>query len=525
MRSILTFCVTWLFLVLAACQSLNPAQSLSPMPSPTELPSGGDGWTEITSGVVQHAGGGGGRLFVFGNGNGSSWPLQNSTVAASDALVPMATHLGRWGSDQQTVQLANGDLLLSWNGYSQLDDAEFKKSEWWSKWPVDGQELDDLLKNYPGVTATPNADAPTKQNRNGVRPAEVLQRYSANEDKWIAQTALDSALVGGSKADGTIARSLCAQSVPFDKGFDRPELYADPWGVDNANPSKQRLFVAVRCRRNDDGDDSEQLFTSNDSGAIWNDSGVRLPGAMTSVTATPSGRVFLLQAVGNAMEMYYSDDHGKTVGTGFDIATPGLPPSALEGEIAGVGMPWMAPTPIAAVGPSAVLAVYPSVENVAVNRQAIQRQVAVVVLVSVPLTQDPKPVIAPVIIIRAAAADGSVILPSLITDTRAVDNPTSMLYWLETTGIPKTPGVDPTTLVARYAMFGGAGNFPGPTQLLSGSTGFQTTTVQHYGFGDYMRGTFYYDDELKTRNFVAVWPQQKADGKVKPFARIITFAD
>jgi len=227
-------------------------------------------------------------------------------------------------------------------------------------------------------------------------------------------------------------------------------------------------------------------------------------------------------------EVFYSDDHGKTLAPaskdGFDITTAGLPYATLKGCVVGVGMPWVAPTPIAAVAPSAVLAVYPSVENVTVKGMDVARQVAVVVLVAV-AGSDPTPIVIPLATIRAKAPDGSVILPALVTDTRAIDSPASMLYWLETTSRPGNPGTNEVKLVARYAMFADADNFPGKRRILSDGEGFKTKNVANFGFGDYMKGTFYYDDALKTRNFVAVWPQQKEDGTVKAFARIITFSD
>ncbi|HSY49188.1 MAG TPA: hypothetical protein VLC46_10285 [Thermoanaerobaculia bacterium] len=40
-----------------------------------------------------------------------------------------------------------------------------------------------------------------------------------------------------------------------------------------------------------------------------------------------------------------------------------------------------------------------------------------------------------------------------------------------------------------------------------------------------MKGAFYYDKALKTLNYVAVWPQEKPDGTVKAFARVISLSD
>jgi hypothetical protein len=441
-------------LTACTCKSLASAQAQSPIPNPLELDAKGDGWTEISAGVVPVISvSGDGKFFVFGNSNGLARGLHTAGPGPFDIPLPSAPNIGGyWSNDQQTIQLANGDMLLSWNGYSNTFDEQFKSSEWWNKWPTaDG--------NAPGGVGYP-------VERGGIRPAELLWRYSAQDDKWSTTVnKLDAALVGALDANGKVQRSYCAQGVPWVVGFDRPELYADPWGVDKTDPTKQRLVLSVRCQRSDD--DSRQIFVSNDSGAVWQDSGIRLGGGMASVTATSSGRLFILQGT----TLYFSDDHGNSIApasaSGFDVTDPGHPLAALQGTDTGVGPPFVAPTPIAAVGPSTVLAVYPSVEIVTVNGISISRQVAVVVLALVPLKEDPTPIIFVLKVIRAKAADGSVILPMFITDDRPLGNPASMLYWLETTSKPATPGTDPVTLVARYVMFAGTGAFPTEAKDLS----------------------------------------------------------
>lgn len=499
-----------LLLLASACRTLALDQSQSPIPKPVELTSANSGWTEITAGVVPKTGANGpGKLFVFGSFKGLSAGLTGS--GAADIALPAAPGIGgHWSNDQQSIQLANGDMLLSWNGYSNTFDEQFSKSPWWNQWPTDDGKAPQGV-GYPA-------------DRNGIRPAELIWRYSAKDDQWsTAVTKLDSALVGAVDTNGAVQRSYCAQGVPWVVGFDRPEFYADPWSAGKLPGGKQRLIMTTRCGRLDD--DSEQLFVSEDSGENWLDSGIRLPGGMTTVAASASGNVFILQGT----TIYVSEDHGRTIApwskAGFDLTTSGFPLAALPGSETGVGHPFVAPTPLATVGPSSALAVYPSVETVTVDGKPIQRQVAVVVLFIAPSGGDPAPVVLPLTIVRARYAGGSVILPTLITEDRPLGNVASLLYWLETTGKPATPGTDAATLLARYLYFGRPQEFPSPIRDLSDGAGFQTKTIAPYGFGDYMKGAFYYDASKKTLNFVAVWPQEKADGTVKPFVRVITLTD
>jgi hypothetical protein len=477
-----------------------------------ELTTNGDGWREVSAGVASN--GTNRTLFAFGTGKGLSRAIPVAGAAPFDIVLPGSPGVGgHWANDQLTVQLANGDFLLSWNGYSNTFDAQSETSDWWDKWlTADG--LAPAGVGYP-------------VDRDGIRPAELLWRFSAASGSWGPVNKLDSALVGATDTTGAVQRGYCAQAPPWVGGFDRPELYADPWSV-GADPLIQRLYMTTRCARIDD--DSSQVFASFDSGATWQDSTLRLPPGMAAVTATSSGRLFILQGT----TVYLSDDHGKTFAlvqtgeetphAGFDITTSGFPFSALGSEI-GTAVPFVAPTALAALGPSSVLAVYPSVETKTVGGKPITRQVAVVVVIAVPKKENAAPFLVPLKVIRAKAAEGSVILASFITDTRAVENPASMLYWLETTSRPATPGTDPVTLVARYALFAGPGKFPTASKYLSDNAGFQTKNLESHGFGDYMKGTFYYDDGLKTLNFVPVWPQEKSDGTVKAFTRIVTLAD
>ncbi|HEX8407700.1 MAG TPA: hypothetical protein VF883_02470 [Thermoanaerobaculia bacterium] len=503
--------VSFFSLLFAAggCRTLSQDQSQSPIPDPVELTSANSGWNEITAGVVPAIGAGGGKVFVFGSGKGLTHGLNGG--ATTDIALPSSAAVGgHWANDQQSIQLAGGDMLLSWNGFSNTFDEEFSKSEWWNKWPTDDGQAPQGV-GYP-------------VERNGIRPAELIWRYSAKDDQWSPTVnKLDAALVGAVDNNGSVKRSYCAQGVPWVAGFDRPEFYADPWSVDPANPAKQRLLMSVRCSRSDD--DSQQVFVSEDSGATWEDSGIRLPGGMATVAASASGNIFILQGT----TIYVSEDHGKTIApwskSGFDITTSGFPLAAVQGTESGVGHPWVAPTPISTVGPSSVLAVYPSVETITVKGQAIKRQVAVVVVFIAPSGGDPAPLVLPLTIVRAKDPGGSVILPTLITEDRPLGNVASMMYWLETTGKPATPGTDPTTVIARYLYFGRPAEFPSPIKDLSDPAGFQTTTIDPFGFGDYMKGAFYYDQSKKTLNFIAVWPQQKSDGTVKPFVRVITMTD
>lgn len=551
-----------------ACDPTPPPQPAQISP-PVHLKSSYDLWLETSAGVA-HTAADGWKLFVFGSSKGLSAKLtdfSNSPVAPlSDGLLPPSPPNTRyWANDQLTVQLANGDVLLSWNGSSQIYDADLKQNAvWWNKWPT----LDSKAPKDKGYS----------QFREGVRAAELFWRYSAANDTWTASGMLDTAYVGGMDKNSAFQSGYCASGVPWVGGLDRPELYPDPWGVNAGDITKQRLYLSAMCSTVDFNkplqfdkngvvvydDQAQQLFISPDSGVTWQSSKLRLNPGVTPMTASSSGRLFMLQYGASAQGLsvpvvYVSDDQGQTLSPETPWESPVdmsyrneakqiLAVSVLPASTVGLGPPYVYPLSIAAVGPSAVIVVYPSQEAFYVEGDLTDegfpkthlRQVAVVTMLLSPKGQSPS--VIPITIIRAKSELGSVVMTGLITDNRAVDNPASLLYWMETTSTPWDPvGVNsitcawgtPVGVAVRYALFAGPSQFPGPIGTLSDPAGFQRCPPQPpvlpnlpaWSFGDYMKGTSYFDEQAGTVNFVPVWSQEVVPSVnahlVQPFARII----
>lgn len=560
----------------SGCDPIPPPNQTAP---PARLTSYNDGWLETSAGVVNSAGDGW-RLFVFGSGMGLSAKLtefSNSPVATISYGLPppAATNTGHWANDQLTVQLANGDLLLSWNGYSKIPDTNLEQNAlWWNKWPT----LDKKAPEQYGPPLTP---------REGVRPAQIFWRYSATNEQWTPSGVLDSAYAGGVDKNNAIQSDYYASGVPWVIGFDRPELYADPWGVNASDLSQQRLYLSTSCETvafdkngevkfGADGkpviDDSlEQVFISPDSGVTWQSSKFRLNRGVTAMTASSSGRLFMLQYGTNAKGVgvpvvYWSDDQGQTLSPDTPYESPvdvsyrkedkngaldltkTFAASWLPSSTVGLGPPNVYPLSIAAVGPSAVIVVYPSQEDFYVdgdvNNEGFSkphvRQVAVVTMLLAPKGGSPS--VIPLAIIRAKSELGSVVMTGLITDNRAVPNPISLLYWMETTSTPSDPvvGVNsitcdwgpPIGVAVGYAIF--SAQVPGTIGTLSDPAGFQRCPpkpppvpfLPGWSFGDYMKGASYFDVQTETVNFVPVWSQEVASSDptihlVQPFARIV----
>lgn len=497
-------------------------------------------WLETSVGV--DAVGNDQRIFAFGFGKGLSVKLSDlatnpAPISTANLPPPDFPDTNHWANDQLTVQLANGDVLLAWNGASKIPDANLESSAaWWNNWPTpDGK--------------APSAYTPPGLERDGLRPAILLWRWSSAKDSWDAGTPLDSAYAGGVAANGTIQKDQCAQGVPWVAGFDRPELYADPWGVKPNDISQQRLYLTTQCGRSD-GDNSQQVYVSPDSGTSWSGS-LRLPLGHTVLTASSSARLFMVQygADANGIStpvLWWSDDKGTSLSSatpsdapfdvGYHTDKENFPAAAvgLECSDTGAGPPWIYPLAVGAAGPSAIFVAYPSFETVAVGNKSVKRQVLVVTLVTVPVNNpDAVPIVMPVGVIRAKAQSGSVIMSSMITDSRAVGNPISLLYWMETAGRPNSPCTDPVTVSARYTMLRAQAPLMGEPADLSDSAGFalhlpSPVDPTHWSFGDYMKGSSYYDAVAKQLRFIALWSQEDpggafgSPGAMSPHLRIVS---
>jgi hypothetical protein len=543
-RIIISTTMLVIVLTFAGCENAcKVAEKPSPTPDATQLTGSGDSYVEITAAASAPTGSGpckdGMILAAAGNGtqqllmghlqtplpasfdlagwDGTTWKKRGSGTLDPPPTGPTESPEG---SDNQTARLANGDLLLMWNGATRSPLPNSSIISWWNDWGTPGNVIPEVLKpRFPDG------------QRNGFRAAQVFWRYSCAQGKWLDTRILDGGLAQALDMNGKLQVGYCAKGAPYVTGFDRPELYVDPWGV---NASEQRIYVSTRCSRPDD--DSSQVFMSPDTGATWNPSTIRLgTGSPVVMTTTFNGRLLILQPSGIMPVLHWSDDNGASLSSpagGYDISyvvgnpKPGEQAkfvlSQPTSDVTGVGHAASWAVSLARTGKNAALAVYPSTEFVKVNGTIILRQVAAVVWV-VTKGKDEPPIVVPIRIIRAQAPEGSVLMPNFIQDDRPDSNiRTNMLYWLETASRPAS-ATDPIKMLARYITFSGI--VADTEKILSDPAGWELNNRTSYkAIGDYMKGSFYAHNGAM--NFLAVWPQVPATvaakDKSKAYARIIT---
>lgn len=455
----------------------------------------------------------------------------------------------KFSSDHQMARLANGDVLLMWQGSTNAPLSFVSPGQlqpaWWGDWNVmkqwdfditgkspvgDNQNFIDFLNDHIG-------------GRNGLRSANLLWRFSASTCEWSATPlAFDAGEVSGIKRDLSKQVGYCAQLAPGLAGFDRLELYADPWGVDSTDSNKQRLYVSTLCGRCERppcpalqnralSDDNVQVFVSPDTGATWQPAmRINAPQPVVMTSTAPSGRFFMFNTTRDGdpepgAKLYWLDPTaGGNSGHGpyditYEVKDPKEPskkirylPDWLDGNVVGVDHSGSAaPLSLARTGENSVLAVYPAVEEGMSSAGLVKRQIAVAVWVVTNANNAP-PMVVPIKIIRADADRGSVLLPTLIEDDRRdAPSATTMLYWIETTS---PISISQTEMVAKYTFFTN-GIFPGSPAFLASPGWNASNTPPLAWLGDYMKGSFYFDGN--NLNFAAAWPQvMPAGSPAKP---------
>lgn len=556
-RTILTTTILVFVLSLAINYSgCKPTPKTPPTATAIHLNGGGDSYVEITAAVTAPVGDGPCKdgMILAGAGDGTERILMGSLRAPFPSSYDVASWEDtKWtqtgsletpptmnkdlplGSDNQSATLANGDLILMWNGGTMAERDDSASLSWWNDWGTKGNTIDTAFAKHPFFP---------QGQRNGFRGALIIWRYSCAQEKWLKTTMLDAAEAVALDSNNTPQKGYNTFWAPY-AGFDREEMYVDPWGVDPNDSSKQRMYVSTRIER--PGDRLWEVFMSPDSGATWKPAGIRMGSeAPVVMTSTNNGRLFMFAPsdTGNKPTLSFSDDNGASLSSpdgGYDITyinpnpKPGEQPKfqmdQLRAGVTGVGEAGTMCMSLARTGKNAVLAVYPSLEVVQVNNQPVLHQVAAVVWV-VTKEKDPttgqveQPIVVPIKIIRAQAPEGSVLMPSFIQDNRTGNNvETNLLYWIETASRPSS-NTEPVKMLARYLTFNGI--VPDTEKDLSDPGGWELNNrTPGNATGDYMKGSFYADDG--NMNFVPVWPQVPPDSpdKVKSHAyiRIITFAD
>lgn len=467
-------------IVLVASTALPvPGRGAEPIPSPTPFGLGTRGWETVAELIHPRPWcPNGSAVIAVGNFGQQvmARPLNGSMPPPSVFPPhPSGTSLGPAGWDNQLGRLVNGDLLMLANATTSESLPAASQPAWWNTW------VSDEEAKKAGVPIP----------RNGYRQAEELWRSSCGLDaaSWSAPVTLDSALAGATDAAGNVQPGYCGKRGPWIEGWDRPELEVDPWGANPQQPRKQRIYVSSKCDRDDDN--SSQVWMSPDTGATWSNATFRLPrSGVTAMTTLESGRLVMLQCEGDDAKVYWSDDFGKTlaVSAGVNIAPPGLSCAQALGDHVGLVQPGVETLALARMTGDDVLAVYPTVVQIASGGLPAPRDVQRAVVMRIDFGTNP-PTATLTALVKAAADNLSVLQPHLIEDDRPVAlDRMALLTWLETTVVNPLFGSNfGNTIQARAMLFRdfGPGSAAPPVAATDLSAAPWFEVEQN---GDYMKG-------------------------------------
>jgi len=356
------------------------------------------------------------------------------------------------------------------------------------------------------VTAPPAAAAAFAQWQSYVGGQRVVLstwRSSGRGRTWARVGGIDSALV----LDGTCAWPQEVDGKPRPGGWDRPEIYVDPW--------TGNLFLSMGCAAGsapafrDHAVTDSIVYSSRDEGTTWK-LAARLPrGQPLVMTTTSDGRLYLVSAAGADtttaacrlawLDSPYLEVAGKADVSFGDPKKPehlcALLPS--EGLLPRVGQPRDAAPTISRVagrkGEHVIRLAYPAVQE--------GRQVLRTGLLRISATGKVEAKAGPTIV--AEDPKGSVLQAVFVETDRAdhalkADGDTALLYWMET--VPSKG-----EMIARGALVSGPSGWS-PTFDLSRAGGKRRSwKPDGEWLGDCMKGAFTTDG--KTLRFVAQWPE------------------
>ncbi len=356
------------------------------------------------------------------------------------------------------------------------------------------------------VTAPPAAAAAFAQwqaSTGGERVVLSTWRSSERGRTWTRVGSLDSALV----LDGTCGWPREVEGKPRPGGWDRPQVYVDPW--------TGNLFLAMGCVAGtapafrDHAVTDSIVYSSRDEGTTWK-LAARLPrGQPVTLTTTSDGRLYLVQALAAEaptaacrltwLDSPYLEVAGKADVSFGDAGKPEGRCALLPSDrlVPRVGQPREPAPTISRVagrkGEHVIRLAYPAV----VDGRQVQR--TGVLRISATGKVDAKA--GPTIV--AEDPKGSV-LSAVFVETDRADHAlkeecdTALLYWVETVPLKGE-------MIARGALVAGPSGWT-PAFDLSRAGGKRRAWKPSGEFlGDAMEGAFSTDG--KTLRFLAQWPE------------------
>src|SRR5438094_1690110 len=403
----------------------------------------------------------------------------NFAVSAPTAKVsyPLDAASQINATDNQLIRLQDGSLLASKNGYIWSDLSP--KPAW----------FDTTSIAVGGVT--------TGRARNAV----FIFRSTDGGVSWVLLSFIDSAVVEGGKYGWPQPGSTPGTFGVG--GFDRTELYQDPWSGD--------IFVSghgdggpYTLRGKTTENHAGVIFRSQNNGMTWKtfhvfkDSANQTKGAAPYVmTSTPDHALVVFHIESSKPTLYFVENGtmsaAKTVvaSDGSDTLDFGVAPD--EDDIRG-SQPCIARIGKDDAKDSAWIA-YPSL-NASGHQIYVIAVVAfggssapVVDLVTKAAAKKPE---------QASAIMGAFVQDDLVDSNDGMQAPCTLFYWID--AAPKTDPAASNKLTARYQVVYSGGSFPaGDLSVSSGAK----RTFSRVGIGDYFSGGYFWmNNQL---NFLCQW--------------------
>jgi hypothetical protein len=416
------------------------------------------------------------------------------SATATKFAYPLDPATQTSATDNQIIRLQDGSLLASKNGYTWSDLSP--KPEW----------FDTGSFQYGSSLSSPRA-----------RNAVYLFRSTDAGQSWTLWSLIDAAVA----ADGKYGWPQPNKGpTGFGiGGFDRTELYQDPWSGDiyvSGHGDGGPYTLGSKTTSNHAG----LIFRSQDNGKSWGTFQVLDGSAPYVMTSTPDHGLIVFHIRNNVPTFYYEENG--TMSAAKDVtASDGTNPLAW-GEDTEVDDVLRGLHPcLSRIGK------YGSQDRAWIAYPTLNpsgRQTYVVATVAFGGTADPTVTLIENVTAEdpttTSAAMGAFVYDDLVDPDDQNTHPScTVFYWVDTP--PKT-STDKNKLLARYQVFHSGTSFPPGYLSVSGGNKRYFARV---GIGDYFSGGYFWlGNKL---NFLAQWNEQ--DGikanivSLEPFPKISLF--